>query len=148
MAVERSTKSAMESDIALQVGVKILIENQEGKFLLLRRSLDKYPEVDGRWDIVGGRIDPGETLIENLRREVSEETGLELTGEPKLIAAQDILRNENLHVVRLTYLGRATGDIKLDTEENDKYQWHTREDLKKLEDLDRYLKELLSHQQF
>lgn len=74
----------------LQVGVKILLKNKEGRYLLLRRSLEKYPTATGRWDIVGGRIEAGKNLTENLKREIKEETGLELIGEPKLIAAQDI----------------------------------------------------------
>jgi len=89
----------------LQVGVKALLKNKEGKYLLLRRSPEKYRELGGTWDIVGGRIDPGSMLIENLKREIKEETSLDLQEEPKLVAAQDILRNSNTHVVRLTYTG-------------------------------------------
>lgn len=62
----------MENNILLQVGVEILLKNDGGKFLLLRRSLQKYPKIKGRWDIVGGRINPGATLLENLKREVKE----------------------------------------------------------------------------
>lgn len=133
----------MESDITLQVGVKVLLRNKDGKYLLLRRSRTKYPKVKGRWDIVGGRIRPGKTLIENLRREIQEETGLKLIGHPKLIAAQDILRSENYHVVRLTYVGESNGKVKLDTSENDMYKWYKWEELIKLNDVDIYLKELL-----
>src|SRR3989338_7224600 len=71
-----------ENGIELQVGVKILLRNNEGKYLLLKRSPEKYPEIGARWDIVGGRIDAGTPLIENLRREVKEETGLEISSEP------------------------------------------------------------------
>ncbi len=133
----------MGDEIKLQVGVKILLGNGKGKYLLLRRSLEKYPEVLGRWDIVGGRIDAGKTLIENLTREIKEETDLRLVGKPELIAAQDILRNPNSHVVRLTYLGVAEGEVKLDGEEHDMYKWYSFEELKQLEDLDVYFKELL-----
>ena len=132
-----------KKNIALQVGVKILLKNREGKYLLLRRSLEKYPDVKGRWDIVGGRIDPGSTLIENLKREIKEETALALVGEPTLIAAQDILRNPERHVVRLTYVGEATGKVLLDTSENDEHQWLTRKELEVWDDVDMYFKELL-----
>lgn len=133
----------MESGVALQVGVKILLCGDNKKYLLLHRSSKKYPEVQGRWDIVGGRINPGETLIQNLRREIKEETGLELTGEPKLVAAQDILYDPGHHVVRLTYMGRATGEVTLDTEENDAYKWYEWRELIKLDDVDIYFKKLL-----
>ena len=111
----------------------------------MRRSLEKYPEIKGRWDIVGGRINTGKTLIENLQREVFEETRLELLGTPKLIAAQDILRKAGYHVIRLTYIGQASGEVKLDTSENDMYKWYSWEELMTLEDVDIYFKELLSN---
>ena len=130
--------------IVLQVGVKILLKNEEGRYLLLRRSLKKYPEIKGRWDIVGGRINPGTSLRENLEREIKEETGLSLNGNTQLVAAQDILRNSERHVVRLTYTGEASGTLMLDTQENDMYQWYSKEELNNIEDIDIYLKELLA----
>ena len=133
----------LNQNILLQVGVKILLKDKNGKFLLLHRSGEKYPDVAGRWDIPGGRIEPGISLMENLKREVKEETNLELIGEPKLLAAQDILRVAGLHIVRLTYVGKATGTIKLDTIENDRYEWRSLNDLKSADDLDIYLKEII-----
>ena len=137
------SKSVVESDVILQVGVKILPQDKAGRYLLLRRSLEKYPEADGRWDIIGGRITPGTSLLENLQREVREETGLEIVGEPKLVAAQDILKNGR-HIVRLTYTGEVTGEIKLDETENDMYQWYTQGELMELDDMDVYLRKVLS----
>ena len=133
----------MASEIELQVGVKILLQNKDGKFLLLHRSKEKYPDASGRWDIVGGRINRGQALIDNLKREVQEETGLKIVGESKLIAAQDILKMPGRHIVRLTYSGMAEGEVSLDVTENDKYEWFGRDQIKQLEDLDIYLKELL-----
>lgn len=127
----------------LQVGVKILLE-RGGKFLLLKRSDKKYPEVGARWDIVGGRINPGKSLMENLKREIKEETGLELKGEPKLVAAQDILRVEGRHVVRLTYVGEADGTPQLDSDHTE-FNWFTLEEIKKLDNLDVYFRELVEN---
>lgn len=55
------------------LGVKALILNNEGKLLLLERDLPskKY------WDIPGGRLQKGESLMDTLVREVKEETGLD-----------------------------------------------------------------------
>ena len=125
----------------LQVGVKILLRNKEGKYLLLQRNPAKYPEVGAKWDIVGGRIDIGAPLLENLKREAKEEAGLEILGEPKLITAQDILKADK-HVVRLTYLGEASGDVVL-SEEHSEFRWLSIEEFKKLEPMDRYIKEIL-----
>lgn len=129
--------------MTLQVGVKILLKNEEGKYLMLHRSSKKYPDADGRWDCTGGRIIPGTPLMDNLRREVSEETGLEIIGEPELIAAQDILRINDLHIVRLTYRGHARGNVILDTEENDEYRWFALQELYELDDMCAYCKKIL-----
>ncbi len=55
-------------NIELKVGVKILLKNKWGKFLLIRRNLEKYLEIKGEWDIVGGRIKEGTSLFENLKK--------------------------------------------------------------------------------
>ena len=128
----------------LQVGVKIILQNKEGKFLLLQRNLEKYPEVkkNDSLDIVGGRINIGTPLLENLKREIFEETKLSLVEEPKLLAAQDILR-PNKHVVRLTYLGKIEGEPELD-EEHSSYKWLTKEEIKNEAGLDQYTKEIFN----
>src|SRR3989338_2834518 len=133
----------MLEELQLQVGVKVLLKNPQGKFLLLHRSSVKYPAVKEPWDIVGGRIQPGTSLLENLAREVPEETGLVMTAEPKLTVAQDILRIHGKHVVRLTYVGEIEGEPKIDKEESDQYQWFSMDELQELEGLDSYFKEVL-----
>jgi 8-oxo-dGTP pyrophosphatase MutT (NUDIX family) len=128
----------------LQVGVKIFLRNSEGKYLLVQRSSDKYKNARGHWDIVGGRINPGSPLIENLRREVHEETELEIVSEPVLIDAQDILLPEkDLHVVRLTYIGETAGEPKLDTEENISYAWLSPSEIRNHNDLDMYVAKII-----
>jgi ADP-ribose pyrophosphatase YjhB (NUDIX family) len=129
--------------IKLQVGVKIFLRNKQGKYLLVKRSSDKYKNVSGTWDIVGGRIEPGSTLIENLKREVFEETQLQIISEPILICAQDIIPNEEKHVVRLSYTGNTEGEPVLDFSENVEWKWLTREELITQGDLDKYVKEIL-----
>lgn len=130
-------------DIQLQVGVKAFLKNKDHKYLILKRSSKKYPNVSGHWDIVGGRIDPGTPLFENLKREIFEETKLVLTEEPKLIDATDILRIPGRHVVRLTYLGTIQGTPEIDLEEIEEFKWLTIQEIHQLEDLDIYTQELI-----
>ncbi|MFA6006134.1 MAG: NUDIX hydrolase [Candidatus Paceibacterota bacterium] len=128
----------------LQVGVKILLKNKSGRYLLIRRNPKKYPEIGPKWDIVGGRIKPGTGLVPNLKREVKEETGLILKCKPTLVAAQDILRIPERHVVRLTYQGTIVGTPKIDSESLE-YKWFTKEEIFKLsqKEIDIYFKELI-----
>ena len=46
----------------LQVGVKAVIEDADGRILLLKRAEPFHGEDVTKWDIPGGRIDPGEEL--------------------------------------------------------------------------------------
>ncbi|MFZ1075625.1 MAG: NUDIX hydrolase [Minisyncoccia bacterium] len=125
----------------LQVGVKALLKNPEGRYLLVKRNSEKYKNARGSWDIVGGRIEPGTPLVENLRREVREETQLEINSEPRLICAQDILLPEK-HVVRLTYTADTQEEPVLDTSENIEYKWLTPDEIKAQDDLDIYVKDI------
>lgn len=107
----------------LQVGVKAFIKDGQGNYLMLRRSQPYQGETEPRWDIPGGRINPGEPIFEALAREIKEETGLTMQGEPRIVYAQDILRITGRHVVRLTFEAVAAGEITLNPEEHSTYQW-------------------------
>ncbi len=130
-------------NVTLQVGVKAFLKNKEGKYLIIKRSPIKYPNVTDCWDIVGGRIDPGTILVENLKREISEETQLSMATEPRLIFAQDIIPNPEKHIVRLTYIADVEGEPVLDTEENTEYRWLTVDEMKAEENLDKYVRGIL-----
>ena len=110
-------------DTKLQIGVKVLLRNIEDKLLFIKRTELLQDETEVSWDIPGGRIEPHEELAEGLRREIAEELGVELQGQPQLINAQDIfVPAKGLHVVRLTYVLDSTIDnaaIRLSDEHQD-----------------------------
>ena len=60
------------SEQIFHVGIKALIQNDDGEVLLI---LNRFPDRE-LWDIPGGRMDEGEEIIDTLKRELKEETGL------------------------------------------------------------------------
>lgn len=63
----------------VRVAVKALIPRHEGEVLLVRRSPIPGSANPLRYNPPGGAIQPGETLLAALKREVLEETTLEIT---------------------------------------------------------------------
>ena len=52
-----------------------LVVDDEGRLLLVRRAGDPYRDT---WDLPGGFLEEAETPLDGLRRELREETGLEI----------------------------------------------------------------------
>ena len=47
------------------------------RYLFLLRSGGRYPNT---WGLVGGKVEPGETVLDGLHREIREEMGGEIKG--------------------------------------------------------------------
>jgi mutator protein MutT len=47
----------------------------DARALLIRRA---HPPLEGEWSIPGGKLEIGETLVNAVRRELAEETGIEV----------------------------------------------------------------------
>jgi len=130
----------MKHSNKLQVGIKSLIFNKEGQILVMKRNPVKYPNVGNLWDIPGGRINPDTTLVENLKREIKEETGL----NPKIlqiVAAQDIIKPE-IRVIRLTYVSYETSlgnKVRL-SEEHTEFKWVPIEFLLKINNSESFIR--------
>ena len=56
----------------------IIIDKIQKKILLLKRSRGEDIGI-GTWENAGGKVEPGESLEEALRREIREEAGLSVT---------------------------------------------------------------------
>lgn len=64
---------ASNRDDRREVAAAAIVE--DGRLLLAQRV--SPPELAGRWELPGGKIEPGETPAEGLRRELREELGVE-----------------------------------------------------------------------
>lgn len=82
----------------------------EGRVLLVQRG---NPPMEGEWSLPGGALEIGETLVEGVRREVLEETGLLVEPVTMIEVFDRIARDEagrvQYHYVLVDYLCRVTG---------------------------------------
>lgn len=89
-------------------GVAAICFIVDGDRILLMQA----PWAEHRWSVIGGRLEPGETPDEAVRREVFEETGLTLAD---CRSAGQLLRDEgNGHstLIHLFVSTRQTGDLR------------------------------------
>lgn len=52
-----------------------IVSDEAGRLLVIRRG---HPPDEGRWTLPGGRVEAGESDAAALRRELAEETGLDV----------------------------------------------------------------------
>jgi 8-oxo-dGTP diphosphatase len=76
---DKPTKGA---NAFIHVAAAALVD-QEGRVLLARRHDDSHQ--GGLWEFPGGKLEPGETVEQGLRRELHEELGIEIAASRPLI---------------------------------------------------------------
>ncbi|MEK6937686.1 MAG: NUDIX domain-containing protein [Nanoarchaeota archaeon] len=95
----------------------------KGKVLLLKES-SKYTDGSnaGKFDVVGGRVEPGQRFDESLLREIKEETGLSvIIGRPFFVNEwRPKVRGEEWQIVGTFFECFAESDhIKLSTDHSE-----------------------------
>jgi 8-oxo-dGTP diphosphatase len=106
-----------------RVGVGIMIRNEKGEVLL---GLRKGSHGSGEWSFPGGHLEFGETIFETAKREVKEETGLDI-DKFKLISVADEMRyikTDNKHYLNIGVLGTYQGGRPSVLEPNKCEEWN------------------------
>jgi len=119
----------------LVLSVKVVVRDASGRCLLLKRSLSSKGNP-GKWDLPGGKVDPGENFTQGILREVVEETGLTISIQRVGGVAES--ESPTNKVVYLILEGRLeSGQVQLSSE-HDEYVWVNRWELPKMELADQF----------
>jgi len=113
--------------------VGALILDDEGRVLLVKHIPQKGGFWAGKYIAPGGRLEVGEELEEGVRREVREETGLEIDIIRWLPPSERIVRGPDgsvwLHVIYLDVLARSRGGRFRPGSDVGEGRWFTRQEL-------------------
>lgn len=90
--LETELVSAANRDGAHRLVVGAIVA-QEGRVLLLKRRSDDF--MGGIYELPSGKVEAEETLVQALRREVVEETGLEVEDVKGLVDSFDYQSSRN-----------------------------------------------------
>lgn len=88
-----------------KVGVAIYVK-RDGKFLLGKRV---GAHGEGSWCVPGGHLEYGESWEECGRREVLEETGMEIKNIRLLGVTNDIFESEHKHYITISLIADWAG---------------------------------------
>ena len=100
------------AECPIMIGVGAVIEDEAGRILLVKHVPQRGGFWQGKWICPGGKLELGETIEEGIKREVREETQLEIELVAPLPPFDTIVRsngNVSLHVIYIDYLARVIG---------------------------------------
>ncbi|HUR06160.1 MAG TPA: NUDIX domain-containing protein [Nonomuraea sp.] len=105
----------MDHDSRHSVSVAgVIVDDQRRALLIQRRD-------NGHWEAPGGVLELEEDVVSGLRREVREETGLEV--EPELLTG--VYKNMARGIVALVFRCRTVGGSLAETDESCAFRWVT-----------------------
>jgi ADP-ribose pyrophosphatase YjhB (NUDIX family) len=106
------------------VSVAGVVVDDQGRALLIQRR------DNGHWEAPGGVLERDEDIITGLRREVQEETGLDVTP----IALTGVYKNMTRGIVALVFRCKAEAGSLRESDETSDFRWVTADEVAELAD--------------
>jgi 8-oxo-dGTP diphosphatase len=107
----------------VRVGIAVFVI-KNGLFIMLQR---KGSHGEGTWSLPGGHLEFGESFEDAARREVMEETNLEIKNVRFGVVTNDIFTDENKHYVTIWMVSEwVSGNAEnMEPEKCTAQSWHT-----------------------
>jgi len=102
------------------VAVGAVIEDDRGRILLVKHKGERGGYWQGKWICPGGELEFGEDIKEGIKREIKEETNLEVELVTPLVPFDRIVKIDGrtgLHVIYIDYVASLVGgELKVDSD--------------------------------
>ena len=99
--------------------VGAVVRDAQCRVLLLQRPSEDF--MGGIFELPGGKVESGESLLEALTRELKEETAMALTGVERSLGFFDYVSKSGRATRQFNFLVRAVGNVVLS--EHDAFEW-------------------------
>lgn len=119
-------------------GVVGAILEKNGKFLLVKESTQKGPDA-GKWNNPAGWLHVGENPIEEVKREVKEETGFDFIPTYILgvysIFRKDLVKDfeQIRHPIRVIFIGNISSQGKFLEDEIAAIKWFSQKEIEQMD---------------
>lgn len=123
----------------INVAVKAIIVNGSGEYLIIRKS-DMEDINPNTFDLPGGRINFGEKLEVALKREVKEETGLNIEIV-RVSHAWTFTIDDSLQIIGIDFICRPTSGVLKISNEHTYMKWMQLSEIEEREDIPDTLRE-------
>ena len=94
------------------VAVGAIIQGNEDRILLVKHKKERGGYWQGKWICPGGKLEYGERIEDGIKREVKEETNLEIELIMPLVPFERIVKankEPGLHVIYIDYIAKLLG---------------------------------------
>ena len=119
----------------IMVAVGAVIDDNEGRILLVKHVPERKGYWQGKWICPGGRLELGESIEQGVAREVMEETGLHISLIKQLPTFERIEKSDGkttLHVIYIDFLAQLAGGKLQPGSDVGEGIWVSPEDLPKI----------------
>jgi ADP-ribose pyrophosphatase YjhB (NUDIX family) len=117
------------------VAVGAVIEDDKDRILLVKHRKERGGYWQGKWICPGGELEFGEDIKEGIKREVKEETNLEVELVRPLVPFDRIVEIDGktgLHVIYIDYIARLVGGKLKAGSDVGEVLWVDKEDISKM----------------
>lgn len=96
----------------IMVAVGAVVDDNEGRILLVKHVPERKGYWQGKWICPGGSLKLGESIKQGVAREIMEETSLQISLITQLPTFERIVKSDGkttLHVIYIDFLARLAG---------------------------------------